>query len=191
MEEIKRTKKMDSKTGMYYLNYNIEKVQDILLEPDTIRKIAKMRVDTGDAFTIIINIRIWADYSIEITPIQPGGYDNYKDTDRLNLSFEKYNIWDSLDGIKDNDDGTYWDEHNKETFTINELADLVVENELYRLTESEIKEFISDLKEQAEKCPHCGSTNIRKHGLETHSDGDHQRFQCKECYHYFTSEWIL
>ncbi len=183
----------------YYLNYNIQRVEDILLNQGTIQEIATKRASDGEigdsSIGGLVNVRLWKDYSISIEYGQSGSDDNYKDTDRLELSFTRVSIWDNLDGISGPDDeGNYWDEHNKEKMTWDDLVDLVVTNgspSLYELTRSEIEEFISDLKEQPEKCSHCGSTNIRKHGLETHSDGDHQRFQCKDCLHYSTSEWVL
>lgn len=158
---VEKKEKMDSKTGMYYLNYNIQRVENLLLEPDMIRKIAVMRVDAGDLFPVVVKVRIWSYYNIDMGTVQPGEHDDYNPTDRLELTFTKK---------------------------------LVVNNELpslYDLTKLEIEKFISDLKEQAEKCPRCGSTNIRKHGLESHANGEYLRFQCKECYNYFVPEWTL
>lgn len=177
---------------VYYLNYNIEKVESLLLDPETIRKIAKLRADAGDLFPQSVDVLIYPNYSIDITSIQ--GDNNYKETDRLELSFNKENIWDHLDNIKDNNDGTYYDEENDETFSLDDLIDLVVTNgkdNLYDTTKWVIEEFISNLKEKAEKCPHCGSYDIQKRGKEIHTDGEHQRYQCKVCHHYFVSEWTL
>lgn len=184
---------------MMYLNYKIERIESVLLKSETIQEIATKRASNGEigdsSIAGLVNVRLWRDYSITIEYGQSGSYDNYKDTERLEIAFSRVSIWDNLDDISGPDDeGNYWDDYNHEKMSWDDLVDLVVTNgapSLYELTKSEIEGFISDLKEEAERCSHCGSTNIQKRGKETHSDGDHQRFQCKDCHHYFVSEWTF
>lgn len=182
---------------MYYLNFNIEKVQTALMSYVAIQKIATMRASNGEmgesSIGGIISVRIFQpDYHLSIEYSQSGTYDDYKETDRLALTFGRVSIWDSLDDISGpDDDGRYFDSYNQEKMSWDDLVDLVASNSLYKQTERDIQSYISQFKEEAEKCSHCGNNDIKKRGKETHADGDHQRFQCKVCRHYFTSEWTL
>lgn len=194
---------------MTYLNWNIEKIENSLLDRETIRKIASMRaapMEMGESsIGGIVSLRIFQpDYSISISYSQSGNYDNYKETETLHLSFGRENVWDYLEDIKGPDDeGIYWDEYNQEKMTWDDLVDLVVENgspSLFEDTENKIKSYIEEYKENAEKCPVCNSTNVKKSGHKHLMDGVHQQYECmnenKEEHpsgkpRHFYSEWVF
>ncbi len=184
---------------MEYLRWNIKKLEDLLLQYGTIEKIAKMRAseyELGESsIGGIVSVRVFADYSISCEYSQAGNTDGYSETQVLHITLSRENIFDSLDDISyDEHKGQYYDSYNKEYFTYEDLVDLVVENgspSLFEKTESDLKRIIEDYKENAEKCSHCGSTDIIKNGTIRHADGKHQRWICKTCNHMSTSEWTI
>ena len=185
---------------MIYLNWNIEKVESARLDRDTIEKIAKMRAadsDIGEAsIGGLVSVRLFQpDYDLSISYSQSGNYDNYKETEALHIDLSRENIFDNLDDISyDEDKGKYYDSFNKEYFTYEDLVDLALENgapSLFEDTEQKLKDIIDDYKENAEKCSHCGSTDIYKDGTVRYADGKHQRWMCRNCNHLSRSEWVI
>lgn len=185
---------------MEYLNWNIKRVEKATLNREIIEKIAKMRAseyERGESsIGGIVSFRVFQpDYSTSISYSQEGNYDNYSKYQELEIQFGRENIFDSLQDISYNEkEGKYWDSYNKEFYTFEDLVDLVVENgspSLIESTEEIIKNFIEELKKDPERCSHCESTDIIKHGKERHADGLHQRWICKTCNHMSTSEWVF
>ena len=172
---------------MIYLNWNIERLETVLLGSETIRKIAKMRAadhDMGESsIGGIVSVRVFQpDYDVSISYSQSGSYDNYKETEALHLSFDRENIFDHLDDISyDEEKKEYYDSFNKEYITYEDLVDLALENgapSLFEDTENLIKGYLDELKENAVKCPVCGSTNVRKAGHKDLSQGVYQEYEC-------------
>ena len=182
---------------MQYLNYNIEKIEKVLTTYNEIKKIATMRIANGDigesSIGGLVSVRIWKKtYKITEGYKQSGNTDGLKDTERLEIDFPRVNIWDGLDDIEIREDGTYYDNYNKEELTWDDMVDLTVTNgTLYEETEGIIQNFIQELRDNAEKCTHCGSTNLSKQGTKRDSMGLHQRWICNECNHLSTSEWVF
>ena len=172
---------------MIYLNWNIERLETVLLDSKTIQKIAKMRAADNDigesSIGGIVSVRVFQpDYEISISYSQSGNYDNYKETEALHIDFSRVNIFDSLDDISGPDEnGGYYDEYNKEKMTWDDLVDLVVTNgtpSLFEGTENLIKGYLDELKENAVRCPVCGSTRIRKAGHKDLTEGVYQEYEC-------------
>ena len=194
---------------MIYLNWNIEKVESALLDRGAIEKIAKMRAadsDIGEAsIGGLVSVRLFQpDYDLSISYSQSGNYDNYKETEALHIDLSRENIFDNLDDVSyDEDKGKYYDSFNKEYFTYEDLVDLALENgapSLFEDTKNKIKYYIEEFKENAEKCPVCNSTNVKKSGHKHLMDGVHQQYECmnenKEEHpsgkpRHFYSEWIF
>ncbi len=191
---------------MIYLNWNIEKIESVLLDRDTIGRIAKMRAapdEIGESsIGGIVSVRLFQpDYEVTISYSQSGNYDNYKETEALHFSFDRENIFDHLDDISyDEEKKEYYDSFNKEYFTYEDLVDLVVENgspSLYEDTENKIKEYMEEYKENAEKCSICHSNKVIKSGHKHLMDGVHQQYECMNEEHpsgkprHFYSEWIF
>lgn len=172
---------------MIYLNWNIEKIESVLLNQDTIEKIAKMRasqLDLGESSIAgQVSVRIFQpDYEVTMSYSQSGNYDNYKETEALHLSFGREHIMDRFDDLTGPDeDGVYYDEFNQEKLTWDDLVDLALTNgapSLFEETENEIKEFIEEIKENTVRCPVCNTTNVKKSGLKHMMDGVHQEYEC-------------
>ena len=194
---------------MIYLNWNIEKIESVLLDREIIGKIGRMRAADNDmgesSIGGIVSVRLFQpDYSLSISYSQAGNYDNYKDTEALHFSFDRENIFDHLDDISyDEEKKEYYDSFNKEYFTYEDLVDLALENgapSLFEDTENKIKYYIEEFKENAEKCPVCNSTNVKKSGHKHLMDGVHQQYECmnenKEEHpsgkpRHFYSEWVF
>ena len=167
----------------------IERIKEILYE--NIEKIAKMRASNMDmgssSIAGLVIARIFPDYKINIEYGQSGSTDGY--SDRLWFEFSRENVFNYLEDIKENDDGSFYDELNHTNLSWDEVINIALDEGLFDDTKNLIDEQINEL--EPIKCPHCGSTNIRKHGLEIHADGEHQRYQCKYCHHHFISDWVL
>lgn len=183
--------------SMQYLNYNIEKIEKVLTTYNEIKKIATMRIANGDIgeYSIggLVSVRIWKKtYKITEGYKQSGNTDGLKDTERLEIDFPRVNIWNGLDDIEIRENGSFYDTFNKEELTWDDMVDLTVTNgTLYEETEGIIQNFIQELRDNAEKCTHCGSTNLSKYGTKHDSRGLHQRWICNECDHLSTSEWVF
>ena len=183
--------------SMQYLNYNIEKIEKALTNYQEIKKIATMRVANGDigesSIGGLVSVRIWKKtYKITEGYKQSGNTDGLKDTERLEIDFPRVNIWNGLDDIEIRENGSFYDTFNKEELTWDDMVDLTVTNgTLYEETEGIIQNFIQELRDNAEKCTHCGSTNLSKYGTKHDSRGLHQRWICNECDHLSTSEWVF
>ena len=194
---------------MIYLNWNIEKIESVLLNQDTIEKIAKMRasqLDLGESSIAgQVSVRIFQpDYEVTMSYSQSGNYDNYKETEALHLFFGRENIMDRFDDLTGHDeDGVYYDEFNQEKLTWDDLVDLALTNgapSLFEETENEIKEFIEELRENAVRCPVCETTHVKKDGVKHMMDGVHQQYACLDTNTdkhpigkpiYFRSEWTF
>ena len=185
--------------SMQFLNFNIQKVENALLNYTEIEKISKMRVANGDigesSIGGLVSVRVWKDtYEVTEGYKQSGNTDGLKDTERLVIEFPRINIWDQMTDIEIREDGTYYDTYNKEEMTWDDMADLAINNgapRIYEDTGRIIKKWVEELKVEAEKCSHCGSTNLSKEGTKRHADGLHQRWICNDCNHISTSEWVF
>ena len=172
---------------MIYLNWNIEKVEDIMVNRDTIKKIATMRASDDDIgeYSIggIVSVRIFQpDYSLSIEYSQGGSYDNYSESQALHFSFGRENIMDRFDGLSvPDEDGAYYDEWNQEKLTWADLVDLALSNgapSLFEETENAIREYLDELKDNSARCPVCDTTHVKKEGLKHMMDGVHQEYEC-------------
>ena len=169
---------------MIYLNWNIERVENVLMDSATIRKISAMRaadMDMGSSSIAgIVSVRVFQpDYEVKISYSQEGSHDNYKETEALHLELERYNIFDELEDVKPAENG-YYDEYNKETISWDEAIEIALENtKICEDTKQQIKSFLDEIKENAVRCPVCGSTNIRKAGHKDLIDGVYQEYECK------------
>lgn len=192
---------------MIYLNWNIEKIADILLNQDIKKKIATMIAaddDIGEySMAGIVSVRVFQpDYSLSIEYSQSGNYDNYKETEALHLSFGRENIIGEFDDLTGPDEGgIYYDESNKEKLSWDDLVDLDLTNgSLMEETETAIKEYLDELKDNAVRCPVCDTTNVKKSGVKDMVDGVHQEYYCKNKNtdehpigkpKYFRSDWTF
>ena len=113
------------------------------------------------------------------------------DADGESISLEQAadeNGWfTSYEYIKMTPQGNFYGVGDKE-FDLEDQMDMEISSK-----GEELKEIIKKMPPDAVigttiKCPNCGSLLIRKHGPELHSDGWHQRMQCKACFHDFTIE---
>ena len=184
---------------MEYLRWNIEKLEEVLLQYGTIEKIAKMRAteyELGESsIGGVVSVRVFPDYSLSIEYGQAGTSDGYPERDVIHIEFGRETIFEQFDDLEFNEDeGKYYDKYNQEFFTFPELVDLAVSNgspSLFEATETRMKEYIETFKEDAEKCSHCGSTDIYKDGTVRYADGKHQRWMCRKCNHLSRSEWVI
>ena len=97
----------------------------------------------------------------------------------MHLELERYNIFDELEDVKPAENG-YYDEYNKETISWDEAIEIALENtKICEDTKQQIKSFLDEIKENAVRCPVCGSTNIRKAGHKDLIDGVYQEYECK------------
>ena len=168
---------------MIYLNWNIEKLEAVLMDSATIRKIAIERaadMDMGESSIAgIVVVRVFPSYKVKIEYGQSGSSDGLSSEERLWFTFSRENIFDIVEDIKPNDDNSFYDELNKTTLSWDKVVDIAVNEFLYDDTEKQMKEYIDELKENAVKCPICGSTNIRKAGRKELSGGIYQEYECK------------